>query len=66
MHKSAEITAYAVGAEIVDVNQTNNSEFGSTYVVAYIEIMNDHTFVRTICINLIAKTNYIAVSFNSE
>ena len=44
MHKSAEITAYAVVAEIGNVNQTNNSEFVSTYVVAYIEIMNDHIF----------------------
>ena len=35
LHKSAEITAYVVGAEIGDVNQTNNSEFGSTYVVTY-------------------------------
>ena len=35
LHKSAEISAYVVGAEIGDVDATNKTESGTTYVVTY-------------------------------
>lgn len=35
LHKSAEINAYVVGAEIGDVDEINESESGTTHVVTY-------------------------------
>ncbi|MBQ6381390.1 MAG: ATP-binding protein [Clostridia bacterium] len=35
LHKSAEINAYVVGAEIGDVNEVSKTENGTTYVVTY-------------------------------